>query len=54
MKLFKNTNKKYIFKPIITIIRVKERLVCWLIEENKPPKIVAIVTKLEIKFKEFN
>ena len=39
---------------IITIIRIKERFVWWLFDENKPPKIVIIVTKLARKFKEFN
>ncbi len=32
---------------------MKERLVCWLIEENNPPKIVIIVTILAMKFNEF-
>ena len=45
---------KYIFKPIIKTIRIKERFVCWLIDETKPQNTVIIITKLAAKFKEFN
>ena len=54
MKHFKNTNIKYIFTHIIAIMRIKERFVCSLIEENNPPKMVIIVTRLDIQFKKFN
>ena len=54
MKYFTNNNRKYIFTDIITIIIVVERFVDWLMDENSPPKIVIIITKLAVKFNLFN
>ena len=54
MKFFKNNNRKKMFKHIVIIMITIERVVCWLIDENKPPKIVKIITKLESKFKELS
>ena len=54
MKDFMNNRMKYKLKHMIKIIIIKERFVCWYMDEIKPANIVIIITKLAKKFNEFN